>query len=353
LARLVRVLGRSAAQYAFFAQAVAAQLGIAPTDLECLALLEDQGPASAGQLAEVLNLTTGAITGVVDRLVAAGFVVRESDPADRRRVIVQLVTERTGQVEAAYRPLLDSLAVALQDASEAELHRFLDIQVRSARVLQDASRQLKSEASPAGTFSAPLRDARTGNLEFASGARDLRIFAADAARPDALYEAMFDGIQPAVRAQSGSVTVRYRRMGMLEWGRARPSGAVALNPSVPWRVSFRGGAANVNLDASGLRLRELSVGGGASNLDVRLPAPEGHLHICLEGGVNRVHIQRPVGTPAELRVHGGANRLEFDDQRFGAVGGAIRLASIGWDQAADRYTIEARGGASRLVIDEA
>ncbi|HEX6513193.1 MAG TPA: MarR family transcriptional regulator, partial [Chloroflexota bacterium] len=61
-----------------FSQALAAKLGIGPTDLECLSLLQELGPSSAGQLAELLSLTTGAVTGIVDRLEASGFVVRDS-----------------------------------------------------------------------------------------------------------------------------------------------------------------------------------------------------------------------------------------------------------------------------------
>jgi DNA-binding MarR family transcriptional regulator len=53
----------------------------------------------AGQLAELLSLTTGATTGVVDRLEAAGFALRESDPADRRRVIIRPLPERMAEVD--------------------------------------------------------------------------------------------------------------------------------------------------------------------------------------------------------------------------------------------------------------
>ena len=70
------------------------------------------------------------------------------------------------------------------------------------------------------------------------------------------------------------------------------------------------------------------------------------------GGASRVRIQRPSGVAAQLRVHGGANRLEFDAQHFGAVGGDAVLAGPGWDLASDRYTIEIRGGASRLSVQE-
>ena len=99
-----RITRRLIAQ--FTAQRVATQLGIGTTDLDCLLLLSDVGPAGAGPLAEVLGLTTGAVTGVVDRLVAAGFVVRETDPSDRRRVIVQAVADQTRRVDELFAPVL-------------------------------------------------------------------------------------------------------------------------------------------------------------------------------------------------------------------------------------------------------
>ena len=68
--------------------AVAERLGLDPTAWECLTLLFEQGPVTAGRLAELTGLTTGAVTGLVDRLEGAGYVRRERDPKDRRRVIV-------------------------------------------------------------------------------------------------------------------------------------------------------------------------------------------------------------------------------------------------------------------------
>jgi DNA-binding MarR family transcriptional regulator len=71
-----------------FSQAVAEKVGIHSTDNECLDFLLLHGPATAGQLARLTGLTTGAITAVLDRLEKAGFVQREQDKDDRRRVIV-------------------------------------------------------------------------------------------------------------------------------------------------------------------------------------------------------------------------------------------------------------------------
>lgn len=64
------------------------EVGINATDLGALCLLLRHGPTPAGRLAELTGLTTGAVTGVVDRLENGGLVRREADPADRRKVIV-------------------------------------------------------------------------------------------------------------------------------------------------------------------------------------------------------------------------------------------------------------------------
>jgi DNA-binding MarR family transcriptional regulator len=72
-----------------FHQAVAERIGLNATDFKCLDVLAQQGSLTAGQLAEVLGLTGGAITAMIDRLETAGFVQRERDPGDRRRVIVR------------------------------------------------------------------------------------------------------------------------------------------------------------------------------------------------------------------------------------------------------------------------
>jgi DNA-binding MarR family transcriptional regulator len=353
-------LARTATQHALFSQALAAQLGVSATDLDCLALLYDLGPATPGQLADSLSLTTGAVTGVVDRLVAAGFVVREDDPADRRRIIVRPLAERAADFDAAQKPLLTAIERSLHSASSADVQRVLDFHEHIAELLQRETARIRRDSSSQGGasgFSAPLGDLTAGALEFASGVAGVRIAALDlsSGSEDALallYAASFEGLQPAVRVQLGTVSFRYRRIGPFEWGRAKHSGVVQLNTSIPWRIALRGGASAIVVDASGLRLRELKISGGVNKVDVYLPQPSGTVDVCLDGGVSRVQLQRPAGVAAQLQVHGGANRLDFDERRFGAVGGDAVLATPDWDAAADRYAFEIRGGASRLSVQE-
>jgi DNA-binding MarR family transcriptional regulator len=73
-----------------FDLAVAEALGLNRTDLRCMDFLQREGPLTAGRLAELTGLTTGAMTTVIDRLERAGYAQRDRDPADRRRVVVAL-----------------------------------------------------------------------------------------------------------------------------------------------------------------------------------------------------------------------------------------------------------------------
>ena len=94
IAQFMRAGRESSRLSVMFRHALATRLGITVTDMECLDFLTDTGSATAGQLAEQTNLTTGAITSMIRRLERAGYVTAERDPADRRRVIVTLVPKR-------------------------------------------------------------------------------------------------------------------------------------------------------------------------------------------------------------------------------------------------------------------
>lgn len=74
-------------------EAVTELFGVNRTDARCMDILEHHGRMTAGQLASLSGLSTGAVTAVVDRLERAGYARRVPDPSDRRRVLLEL-TER-------------------------------------------------------------------------------------------------------------------------------------------------------------------------------------------------------------------------------------------------------------------
>src|SRR5215472_15760887 len=69
------------------------------TDVQVIDILESTGEASAGTLADLMGLTTGTFTGILNRLEKAGLVRRARDPNDGRRVIVRLTTGADGRHE--------------------------------------------------------------------------------------------------------------------------------------------------------------------------------------------------------------------------------------------------------------
>ena len=75
----------------FLHQAIASKLGLNVTDTRCFELMSRYNGKSltAGDLARATGLTTGAVTGILDRLENAGLVQRFRDAADRRKVFVR------------------------------------------------------------------------------------------------------------------------------------------------------------------------------------------------------------------------------------------------------------------------
>ena len=154
---------------------------------------------------------------------------------------------------------------------------------------------------------------------------------------------------PEITVIGGTVVVQQRRrFRPFDW-RAQ-SADFSLSTAVPWDISLRGGMWKLAADLRALRVTSLEVTGGASDIEIRLPAPAGTVPVRVSGGASKVTVLRPRGTEARAEVSGGASSLAFDDQRLGAVGGRTVLASGGFADAADRYEIRFTGGASQVTV---
>ncbi|GLH96596.1 MarR family winged helix-turn-helix transcriptional regulator [Phytohabitans aurantiacus] len=121
LAEFMRAGRESSRLSVLFRHALAAKLGLTVTDMECLDFLMDTGSATAGQLAEQTNLTTGAITSMIRRLEQAGYVTSGRDPADRRRVVVTPVPERLDDGRALFASFGQRVGRLVDEYSTAEL----------------------------------------------------------------------------------------------------------------------------------------------------------------------------------------------------------------------------------------
>ncbi len=138
LAALEREARLGSAMGVLFSQAVADRVGISPSELETLDLFNLFGPMTPGRLAELTGLTTGGVTRLVDRLERGGFVRREPDPNDRRKVILQ---PQNPQNEAMVGPYYESLGAQMYALTEgftdAELKLLLKYAQGAREIMQD------------------------------------------------------------------------------------------------------------------------------------------------------------------------------------------------------------------------
>jgi DNA-binding MarR family transcriptional regulator len=132
-----------------FDEAVAEELGISGTDLRCLELLIRQGPVSPGVLATALGLTSGGVTAMLIRLEAKHYVRRTPDPADGRRVTVEVTAAVRRRTLDYYLPFATEGEALLSDYTIAELRLLADF-LRGAREMYERQlEQLRTPVTPA------------------------------------------------------------------------------------------------------------------------------------------------------------------------------------------------------------
>ena len=103
---------------------IAQKAGLHVTDAECIDFLMEMGPSTAGALAKATRLTTGAMTNVIDRLERSGFVKRNPDPKDRRKVVVSYIPQKKAGMTADYASLAGEVQQLFMKYNLDELNLF-------------------------------------------------------------------------------------------------------------------------------------------------------------------------------------------------------------------------------------
>src|ERR1700733_430557 len=129
-------------------QFAADRIGINATDLNCLNILRFSGQMTAGDLARATGLTTASITGVLDRLEEAGYVRRERDSKDRRRVVVHLdATRGLRDVAPVFAPVVEAWRAAAAQYSDEQLALILGFQTQLEQIMRDRLVELRGDAA--------------------------------------------------------------------------------------------------------------------------------------------------------------------------------------------------------------
>lgn len=143
-----------------FDERLSAFLGTNRTDGRCLGIIEQYKSMSAGQLAIESGLTTGAVTAVIDRLEAAGYVQRVRDPVDRRKIWIECTAELraiVSEIFGFYDVVGPAMMKSFDNAQLAGILAFLRI---GTKVNEEMAAGLEENTRPGGTPSERVAQAK-------------------------------------------------------------------------------------------------------------------------------------------------------------------------------------------------
>jgi DNA-binding MarR family transcriptional regulator len=143
---LNQALQRSGNLTVLFTHAIAEHIGLSATEFESLDVLRQHGPMTAGQLAKACGLSTGGVTGMVDRLEKAGFVRRVADQTDRRKVIIEFIPNETirQQIVQLYGPVSTGFAQIAAQYSDQEIEIILGFINRTSVMVEQVRTHFKN-----------------------------------------------------------------------------------------------------------------------------------------------------------------------------------------------------------------
>ncbi len=134
----------SSTETALFHQAAAARFGLGITDMKTISTLQQEGSKTISEIAKTLNLTTGAVTNVIDRLEKRELVKRTADKNDRRKVIIVLETKKLGEIDKIYKSMGVAFEKVLQTCTTKELEFLVAFYSTSAEMTKSEISKLAS-----------------------------------------------------------------------------------------------------------------------------------------------------------------------------------------------------------------
>ncbi len=348
---VVRSLRRVNLQGSLFGQTVAIRFGLSESDIETLEALIEMGASTAGRLADLTGLTSGAVTRVIDRLEQSGYVRRVPDPADRRRVIVEVVPDKVTAIQETLDRVGAASAEEIGRYTDAQLALITEFLTRMEQITRAEATSLREHPDEPGDgarnseHTAPLGGLSSARLHLRAGLSELRLRSGAPAAD--LYRAQFRGATPQVRLRDGRVVVQYRGMPF-DWRKRKA--AFALNATIPWTFELVGGVERVEADLRQIALQRFQLTGGSERIQLELGQPRDEVPVQIVGGAGTIRIERPRVTPIRLRVSGGSGRVELDGQVLGRKGGEISVESVGWTGRGDRFSVEIVGGSKSIEV---
>jgi DNA-binding MarR family transcriptional regulator len=124
---------------------VSAHLELKDVDLDCLDLINRDGPMTPSALARRAGLHPATMTGILDRLERGGWIARDREPADRRAVLIRAKRERGGELMGLYSGMNDQLNQICDLYGAPELEVLADFLRRTTLAGRGATEELAGD----------------------------------------------------------------------------------------------------------------------------------------------------------------------------------------------------------------
>lgn len=125
-------------------ETIARSVGLSGTDHKYLGLIIKKEEMTAGEIAEITGLTTGAVTGLIDRLEKRKLVKRKADKADRRKVLIVPNTQKAMEL---LQPIFNDLQQRTQELtdtfSETEKNVIERYFISATELMKNVTKNLK------------------------------------------------------------------------------------------------------------------------------------------------------------------------------------------------------------------
>ncbi|MEP9408640.1 MarR family transcriptional regulator [Peribacillus frigoritolerans] len=142
---LTHRLQRYGMRSVLFQQNMAQKIGVSHTDLKSAEILNETGPITAGELSKITGLSTGSVTALINRLEKSGYVKRERDQLDGRKVMIMPIPERQEQIKSHYQSLSMATKELCSAYNEQELILINQFVEEITKIMDKENDKLMSE----------------------------------------------------------------------------------------------------------------------------------------------------------------------------------------------------------------
>src|SRR6202035_5870502 len=150
VARVDVLIREMAAQTMVTSQIVASHFRLHTTDLRVLDIIFMRGQVLAGELATATGLSSGSVTALVDRLVTAGYVERQDDATDRRKVGVRSRNDAIEPIKEMFMPSQRRMYALWHTFTATELDTIAAFLERTTRLAAECAEEIRQQAKPTG-----------------------------------------------------------------------------------------------------------------------------------------------------------------------------------------------------------